>query len=221
MKYARLTVTAPAEATSAVHLAATTEPDVGDAYLLFGGIKDEEPTQFYAVQGDRNALVAALENHDAVSYFDVAGEDDDYTYVYTQEVATDANRMLRATFTRDSLVTTLPVVYRADGTASFTVVGASDDLQAAIEDAREVATFDVDRVGDYDPRESGYAAALTDRQSEVVATAVDAGYYDVPSTASQADVAANLDCAPSTVAEHLRKAEAALAREAVRDRTGF
>lgn len=220
MKYARLTVEAPPEAASAVHRAALTVPELGDAYLLFGGVKDREPTQFYAVEGERDPLVAALEDHDAVSYYDVAGSDDDYAYVYTQEVATEANRALRATFTRDSLVTTLPVVYRADGTASFTVVGAPEDLRAAIEDARDLVDFDVDRLGDYDPREAGYGAALTDRQRDVVATAVSLGYYDVPRTASQDDVAAELDCAASTVAEHLRKAEAALARAAVRSRLG-
>nr|WP_233745705.1 hypothetical protein [Halobacterium bonnevillei] len=123
MKYARLTVNAPPEAGSAVHRAAMGVPELGDAYLLFGGIKEREPTQFYAVEGARAPLVDALEAADAVSYYDVASVDDDYVYVYTQEVATEANRRLRATFTRDSLVTTLPVVYRADGTASFTVVG--------------------------------------------------------------------------------------------------
>ncbi|MXR22550.1 helix-turn-helix domain-containing protein [Halobacterium bonnevillei] len=51
--------------------------------------------------------------------------------------------------------------------------------------------------------------------------AVDAGYYDVPRTASQDDVAAQLDCAPSTVAEHLRKAEAALAGAAIRNDAGL
>jgi predicted DNA binding protein len=221
VKYARVTVEAPREAASAVHLATQTVDALGDAYLLFGGIKEREPTQFYAVAGDRDPLVAALNDHDAVSYYDVAGTDEEYVYVYTQETATEANRRLRATFTRDSLVTTLPVIYRASGTASFTVVGAGDDLAAAIEDARKIAVFKVDRIGDYDPRDGAWASPLTDRQREVVAAAVDLGYYDTPKTASQADVAAELDCAPATVAEHLRKAEAALARDAVRDRPDF
>ncbi|WP_336035578.1 helix-turn-helix domain-containing protein [Halobacterium yunchengense] len=220
MKYARVTVQAPPEAASAVHRAAMDEGALGDAYLLFGGIEEREPTQFYAVEGDRDPLVAALDGRDAVSYHDVAGVDDDYVYVYTQETATEANRRLRATFTRDSLVTTLPVVYRADGTASFTVVGAADDLADAVEDARTVADLEITRYGDYDPRQTEYAAAITDRQREVVEAAVDLGYYDVPKTASQADVADALDCAASTAAEHLRKAEAALARAAVRTRLG-
>ena len=38
-------------------------------------------------------------------------------------------------------------------------------------------------------------------------TAVEEGYYDVPRQATHKDIADNLGCAPSTVDEHLRKAE--------------
>ena len=55
-------------------------------------------------------------------------------------------------------------------------------------------------------------AHLTDRQREVAETAVELGYYDIPRSASQEDIAAELDCAPSTIAEHLRKAEARILR---------
>jgi predicted DNA binding protein len=220
VKYARLTVSVPESVTTAVHRAVTADPGLGDAHLLFGGTEDREPTQFYAVAGDRGALAAALDDAESVTRYDVAGADDDYVYVYVREAATPANRAFRATFTRDSLVTTLPVVYRADGTASFTVVGRPGDLQDALADARAVGDVAVERLGDYDPRDAGHAAALTDRQREALAAGVAVGYYDVPRTGSQEDVAAELDCAPSTAAEHLQKAEAALVREAVRDGSG-
>lgn len=48
---------------------------------------------------------------------------------------------------------------------------------------------------------------LTDRQREVVETAHSLGYYDVPRTASTEDVATELGLDPSTVAEHLQRAE--------------
>lgn len=41
-----------------------------------------------------------------------------------------------------------------------------------------------------------------------IQAALSLGYYEVPRTASHEDVAEELDCAPSTAAEHLRKAEA-------------
>jgi DNA-directed RNA polymerase specialized sigma24 family protein len=48
---------------------------------------------------------------------------------------------------------------------------------------------------------------LTDRQREVIETAYEKGYYEVPREATTGDVAAELDVDPSTVAEHLQRAE--------------
>nr|WP_272904722.1 helix-turn-helix domain-containing protein [Halobacterium sp. TGN-42-S1] len=51
---------------------------------------------------------------------------------------------------------------------------------------------------------------MTDRQRDVVAVAVDLGYYEVPRTATLDDVAAEVGVASSTVSDHLRKAESAV-----------
>jgi hypothetical protein len=48
---------------------------------------------------------------------------------------------------------------------------------------------------------------LTPRQREVLETAWDAGYFEVPREASTADVARELDLDDSTVSEHLQRAE--------------
>lgn len=48
---------------------------------------------------------------------------------------------------------------------------------------------------------------LTDRQREVIQTAYDEGYYEVPREATTGDIAAELDVDPSTIAEHLQRAE--------------
>jgi predicted DNA binding protein len=48
---------------------------------------------------------------------------------------------------------------------------------------------------------------LTDRQQEVIQTAYDMGFYEVPRETSTEAVAAELEIDPSTVAEHLQRAE--------------
>lgn len=48
---------------------------------------------------------------------------------------------------------------------------------------------------------------LTDRQREVVRTAYDVGYFEVPGEASAEAIAAELDLGQSTVVEHLQRAE--------------
>ena len=50
-------------------------------------------------------------------------------------------------------------------------------------------------------------SALTDRQLEVFRTAVESGYYEIPRRATHKEIADSLGCAPSTIDEHLRKAE--------------
>lgn len=49
--------------------------------------------------------------------------------------------------------------------------------------------------------------ALTGRQREIVETAYSMGYYDVPRQASSETIAEEVDLDPSTVAEHLQRAE--------------
>ncbi|WP_394296308.1 helix-turn-helix domain-containing protein [Natrinema versiforme] len=55
-------------------------------------------------------------------------------------------------------------------------------------------------------------ARLTERQRDTVKTALELGYYDIPKRATQEDIAAELNCAPSTAAEHLQKAESQILR---------
>lgn len=68
------------------------------------------------------------------------------------------------------------------------------------------ATVGLETLRDYQAR-SGPLDALTDRQREVLDTARDLGYFDVPREATTADVAAALDLDGSTVTEHLQRAE--------------
>ncbi|MFH2105774.1 MAG: helix-turn-helix domain-containing protein [Candidatus Micrarchaeota archaeon] len=51
---------------------------------------------------------------------------------------------------------------------------------------------------------------LTDKQLEVFSKACDWGYYEIPKKVSIEELAEKLDLSPSTLAEHLRKAEAKL-----------
>lgn len=55
--------------------------------------------------------------------------------------------------------------------------------------------------------EDGPKDALTERQVEVLQTALRIGYYDIPRDASMQEIASELDCHDSTVAEHLQRAE--------------
>lgn len=69
----------------------------------------------------------------------------------------------------------------------------------------------LERITDYDGPVSPLDA-LTDRQLEVLQEAYRSGYFEVPRDASAKDVARRLSLDPSTVAEHLQRAERNLVR---------
>lgn len=100
-----------------------------------------------------------------------------------------------------------------EGGIEVTLVGEQDDIAHGIE-AYDDAGMSValQRISDY----TGPTTALdtlTDRQREILETAFDLGYFEVPRNVSTDDVAAELDLDHSTVAEHIRRAERNLLSE--------
>lgn len=106
------------------------------------------------------------------------------------------------------LVVELPVECLPEGGLRAGVVGERETFAAALDVVPETVSVELASIRPYDPETGRPAALLTARQQEVLDAAAAAGYYDVPRKATYADVAAQLDIAPVTVGEHLRKIEA-------------
>ncbi|WP_435064191.1 helix-turn-helix domain-containing protein [Halobaculum sp. EA56] len=90
------------------------------------------------------------------------------------------------------------------------------DLRAMIDDFSEIGTVTlgkVGRVGESDVR-------LTDRQREVVAAALDRGYFEWPREITSEELAEEMDISRTTMLEHLRKAESKLLSDALESTTG-
>jgi len=109
-----------------------------------------------------------------------------------------------------------PLTFQADRTARFEAVGDAAALGEFHEDLSALLDARIASVHDFHHGDA--PATLTKRQRAALNAALDGGYYDVPRTGSVADVAADLDCATSTAGELLRKAEAAVVRDAVGER---
>jgi len=89
----------------------------------------------------------------------------------------------------------------------FSVVGPPESVSAAIDDFEsDGLTPRILRVGPYTGLDRPLDA-LTERQCEVVRTAYELGYYEVPRSVSSDEVAAELGLEASTVSEHLQRAE--------------
>lgn len=70
----------------------------------------------------------------------------------------------------------------------------------------------------YEAREEQDASLLTDEQREALAVAHDMGYFAVPSRATQADVAAELDITTASLSERLNRAQQRLIEHHLQDR---
>jgi DNA-binding CsgD family transcriptional regulator len=94
-----------------------------------------------------------------------------------------------------------------DRGASMTLTGPQDAIAGTVDGYEaDGASPELRRLGGY--RGDGRPLeALTRRQREVVETAYEQGFYEVPRAASTEAVADELDLDPSTVAEHLQRAE--------------
>lgn len=94
------------------------------------------------------------------------------------------------------------------GTIRVVETGHVAELRGVIEELREVANVTIEEVGTYDPTSNRLFTGLTERQQQVLCTAVEQGYYDVPREVTYEDIASELDCSASTVGQHLRRIEA-------------
>lgn len=94
-----------------------------------------------------------------------------------------------------------------DGNATMSLVGPQETISGTIGEYEAAGISpDLRKLGSYEGRDEP-VDALTDRQREVIRTAFEMGYYEVPREVSTEQVAAELGLDASTVAEHLQRAE--------------
>ena len=157
------------------------------------------------LDGDLDHFERVLETTDIILEF---GDGRGYAYTHSEphpiewklfEIATD-----------EGLLPVFPIQYHHDGSLSTRLVGPPERLQSAVAAIPEGVEASIEKVGEYTLGRPPIPPGLPRRQREALAVAFDRGYYDVPKSASRDDVAAALECAPSTASEHLQKAERSL-----------
>ncbi|MFB6072206.1 MAG: helix-turn-helix domain-containing protein [Halobacterium sp.] len=173
----------------------------------------DESTVVLRIHADPGVVRDAFADEPVIDDFALSVVDDCCFVQAYSETARLEGATARA-LTPPGVVAVPPVRYETGGWVAVTLVGTDDAVQTAVDRVPDEVDVDVRSVSS-----KGYGEttdpldALTDRQRDAVLAAVDAGYYDTPRSGDVAAVADALDCAPSTAAEHLRKAEARLVSE--------
>ncbi|MFB6095423.1 MAG: helix-turn-helix domain-containing protein [Halodesulfurarchaeum sp.] len=196
-------------------LALIAEPPGGTETRLLGWNLANRPrvSALMTADGDPEAFRRALSDMTDVEAFELHRTDGTRFYLFLSLHPRDSSIVNRVfdVLTEAGLIVVMPVRYR-DGTLHATFVGPSDTVQAVIEDLPPVIEISVEAVGTLDGSVFSPLASLSARQREALEAALQVGYYNQPRSATHEDIAAAIDCAPSTASEHLQKAEAKLVR---------
>jgi len=218
MRYVTMRVSpAEGEAFHPLGQALSTDPAIerGSIYKV-ERLDDGSGLLLAEARGDVDSYRQILTDSEYVYDFSIV-EDDGWWYSYTHFEPNDANREMLELQYESQLAMETPIEIESDGSFVLTLVGPTEAFQESA--PTQTAAYDIEvlETGEHTPELGDLFLSLTDRQREVLKTAVDRGYYDNPRQATHEDIAADVDVSPSTVGEHLRKIESRVFEKLVRD----
>jgi len=213
MREIRVTARVDPEAAPAFVNLLANSADIAEARVLeVNTTVDGVETFLFAIDGDTDAFAAGAAETPGVESVEVADYDDaSYALLVMRPLETSLFDAIHRADPLSGFVIRTPIIYR-DGAMHGRIVGDPEALQRAFDDVPEVIDVDVEEIGRFRGAVEEPETTLSERQHEAVSTALALGYYRQPREATQADVAAELDCSPQTAGTHLRKAESKVMR---------
>lgn len=113
-----------------------------------------------------------------------------------------------------------PQVFTTKGDLLLTYYGTDRPFHEAMAAVPERVTVKLERKSDFEPTESPLISKLTVKQREILQTAVDLGYYELPRETTLEEVGDEHDLTAATVGEHLQKVERKLVTTVADDPPG-
>ncbi|MFC7226216.1 helix-turn-helix domain-containing protein [Salinirubellus salinus] len=182
-----------------------------EALLHVDAFADGTGVLLYRLHGDPAAARDCVDGHEDVLDWDVLPiADGGAFHLYVHVAAGEPAGTLLSLSDQFALIVDTPIGFTQRGGLLVTLVGTHDTLRGALESVPHDVHVTIRQVGRYSPGNRDMLSLLTTRQREVFEQAVESGYYEIPRRLNQSELAERLGCAPSTVDEHLRKAESKL-----------
>jgi predicted DNA binding protein len=216
MRYFDFTVTPEDGALHPVDRFIAETPSVTRVSIMhFDLLGDGTGVLLYRLEGEADDLVPDIGDHPDVIAHDELEADADQFHLYLHVGPGEPVGTVMDLAQKYALMIDTPIEFTGRGSVKLTVVGDHDMVKNAIQELPASVTVSVDEVGAYSPDRRDMLSMLTDRQLEVFQKAVELGYYEIPRRTTHEEIADRLECAPSTVDEHLRKAESRVLRTLV------
>ena len=211
MAHATLTITMPESVW--VHQLSTAHPE--STFRVLAAVPGSESGfALVRITGPTvSAVIDAMADHPQLTELTVIQQDTTEATVHFETTAP----LLLFSSQASGVPIELPVAI-TDGEATVDVTGSRERL-AALADQLERFGFQY-RIENVSER-LHESQLLSERQLEVIVTAVSEGYYDTPRRCSLTELADELDVAKSTCSETLHRAEEAIVKGFVEDRPGL
>ena len=158
---------------------------------------------------DLDAVLSDMHDHPVLSELSVMQRTESEA---TVQFETSAPMLLIAA-KRSGIPIEMPIEIR-DGEATIDVTGAHDRLSQL---GRQFQELDMDFRVEYIQERLQPSQILTEKQRELLLTAVECGYYDTPRECSLTDLAETVGIAKSTASETLHRAEEEVIKRFVDD----
>jgi predicted DNA binding protein len=210
MRYVRVRTTpADGQAFHPLGQALVEEPSVERGNITWVELLDDGTAILIGkAWGDESRYREILRESPYVLDFNVTSGED-WWYSYTHFEPTDTTREMLATKYESGLVMEMPITVDPDGAMEVTLVGPEEAFRQGFEQPESAEyEFEIIETGPYHPDLNDLYVSLTERQREILDTALELGYYEAPREATHEDIAQVVDISPSTIGEHLQKIEA-------------
>lgn len=222
MHIVRAVTTLPEELRHPMHRFVAESTEIKREQLLYWNILDDETIQLlFHVEGDKDAYAKAAEEEASISSYEIVPLSEVSFYILVEGYWTDELRFFRSQLEQHEIVPIPPLELTNHGELRVTLVGRQDSIRGLVTQLPEEVNLRIEQFTRYEepPEESKTtafaSAALTARQREAVSIARETGYYAVPREGGLEDVADELECAPSTASNLLRRAESAIMSQVV------
>ena len=160
---------------------------------------------FTEIEGDLDRYEHLMDASPEIITYATSGEDPAYAYVQVE--GTPQTKDLLGFLQHRDFVVRMPIEYTAEGGRRITLVGREADFAEALSEPPDDIEVELVSTGEYRPDAEDLFADLTDRQRDVLETAIRLGYYENPRRATHEEIAAEVGVEPGTVGKHLRNVE--------------
>jgi len=184
------------------------------AILHLNRLNDGSGVALFLMGGDPAEMVAIYEDHpEKILSYDIFDSDEEGFYSHVHFTPGSPAAELLDIIDRHKLMIDPPLEFAEDGGLRVTAAGPEGLVREAAIDVPDSVDTHLELIGEYDPDRDSLVGILTERQQEVLRTAIEMRYYSLPREATHEDLAGHLDCSAGTVGEHLRKIEARILSE--------